>query len=62
MRPIWAHDLCVKCGVCDLFCPEFCISQNDEGYYEADLDYCKGCGICSVECWTQCITMKQEEV
>ena len=60
-RPIWHIATCVKCGVCDMFCPEACIVQNDEGFYEANLDYCKGCGICAQECVTQCITMKQEE-
>jgi pyruvate ferredoxin oxidoreductase delta subunit len=61
-RPIWEHEKCVQCGVCELFCPEACISQNADGYFEADMDYCKGCGICARECWTQCIHMKQEEM
>jgi pyruvate ferredoxin oxidoreductase delta subunit len=60
-RPLWDHTKCVKCGVCDLFCPEGCIKPNAEGYYEANLDYCKGCGICQLECVTRCISMKQEE-
>jgi pyruvate ferredoxin oxidoreductase delta subunit len=60
-RPLWNHDLCVKCGVCDLFCPEACISANAAGFFEANLDYCKGCGICMQECPTRCISMKQEE-
>jgi pyruvate ferredoxin oxidoreductase delta subunit len=60
-RPLWNHDHCVQCGVCDMFCPEACITQNIEGFYEANLDYCKGCGICMQECPTQCISMKQEE-
>lgn len=61
-RPVWDKSQCVKCGVCQMYCPEACIHQDEYGYFEADLDYCKGCGICSRECWTQCITMKQEEV
>jgi pyruvate ferredoxin oxidoreductase delta subunit len=60
-RPIWNHTHCVKCGVCDMFCPEACIKANAEGFYEANLDYCKGCGICHMECPTQCISMKLEE-
>jgi pyruvate ferredoxin oxidoreductase delta subunit len=60
-RPLWNHEQCVQCGVCDMFCPEACITQNSEGFYEANLDYCKGCGICKQECPTQCISMKQEE-
>lgn len=60
-RPIWNHEHCIRCAVCDLFCPEACIGANAEGYYEADLDYCKGCGICMMECPTRCIHMEQEE-
>ncbi|OIP26787.1 MAG: hypothetical protein AUK39_03990 [Dehalococcoidia bacterium CG2_30_46_19] len=59
-RPIFNHDRCIKCGICSLFCPEDCISQNGDGYFEADLYYCKGCGICARECWTQAITMVEE--
>ena len=61
-RPVWNHEHCIQCGVCDLFCPEACVKPNAEGYYEANLDYCKGCGICTMECPTQCIHMEQEEV
>ncbi len=61
LRPIWDHTRCVKCGMCELFCPEGCVFQNDEGYFEADLSYCKGCGICARECWTGAITMVEEE-
>jgi pyruvate ferredoxin oxidoreductase gamma subunit len=59
-RPVFNHDRCIKCGICSLFCPEDCISQNGDGYFEADLYYCKGCGICARECWTQAITMVEE--
>jgi pyruvate ferredoxin oxidoreductase delta subunit len=61
-RPVWNHEHCIQCGVCDLFCPESCGQPNAEGYYQANLDYCKGCGICMMECPTQCIHMEQEEV
>ena len=59
-RPMWDHDRCIKCGICSLFCPEGCVSQNEQGYFEADYYYCKGCGICARECWTQAITMVEE--
>ena len=59
-RPVSNHDRCIKCGICSLFCPEDCISQDGEGYFEADLYYCKGCGICARECWTGAITMVEE--
>ena len=60
-RPIFNSNKCIKCGICQLFCPEGCVEQNAEGYFEANLFYCKGCGICARECWTQAITMVEEE-
>ena len=59
-KPIWNNAKCIKCGVCYLFCPEGCISEDGEGYFAADLNYCKGCGICSHECWPRAITMIEE--
>ena len=58
--PVFNHDRCIKCGICSLFCPEDCVNQNEDGYFEADLYHCKGCGICARECWTQAITMVEE--
>lgn len=60
-KPIFNTDRCIKCGICCLFCPDGCIEQNDDGYFEANLFYCKGCGICARECWTEAITMVEEE-
>jgi pyruvate ferredoxin oxidoreductase delta subunit len=60
-RPTYDFSRCIKCGICQIFCPEGCIGQNPEGYFEADLFYCKGCGICVRECWTKVITMVEEE-
>ncbi len=60
-QPVWDFKKCIKCGICYIFCPEGCIAQNKEGYFEADLYYSKGCGICATECWTQAISMAEEE-
>jgi len=60
-RPVREDSRCIKCGMCYLYCPEGCIQQNAEGYFEAELYYCKGCGICAKECWTRAITMVVEE-
>jgi pyruvate ferredoxin oxidoreductase delta subunit len=61
-RPILDKTKCIKCGICYLFCPEGCIHEMADGYFEADLDFCKGCGICPHECWPQAIVMIDEEV
>ena len=60
-KPTYTFSRCIKCGLCYIYCPEGCISENEEGYFVADLDYCKGCGICAHECWPAAITMVEEE-
>jgi pyruvate ferredoxin oxidoreductase delta subunit len=59
-KPVYNFDRCLKCGLCQLFCPEGCVRQNAQGYFEADLYYCKGCGICARECPSWVITMEEE--
>jgi len=60
-RPTYDFNRCIKCGVCATFCPEGCISSNEEGHFVAELYYCKGCGICHRECPTRVISMAEEE-
>lgn len=62
-RPIIDKDKCIKCGLCYMLCPEGCIYQVEDWYFEADLFYCKGCGICAQECppKAEAITMVPEE-
>ncbi|MBI2868988.1 MAG: pyruvate ferredoxin oxidoreductase [Chloroflexi bacterium] len=60
-RPTYRFERCFKCGMCQIFCPEACVFVNQQGFFEADMDYCKGCGICAKECWTKVITMVEEE-
>jgi len=61
IRPVWDHTKCVKCGVCYIYCPEGCITEDKDGFFKANLDYCKGCGICAHECWPKAIVMVNEE-
>jgi pyruvate ferredoxin oxidoreductase delta subunit len=60
-RPTYDFRKCIKCGLCQIFCPEGCIEQNADEYFEANLFYCKGCGICARECPTRVVTMVEEE-
>lgn len=60
-RPTIDNSKCNKCGLCYIFCPEGCIKQDAEGYFEPLLFYCKGCGICATECPRKAITMVEEE-
>jgi pyruvate ferredoxin oxidoreductase delta subunit len=60
-RPILDKKLCNKCGLCYIFCPDACYTQEEDGYFIADMFYCKGCGICATECPKKAIKMQQEE-
>ena len=59
-RPVWDKTRCIKCGMCQMYCPEGCVKMNEKSYFEADLYHCKGCGICARECPVWVITMKEE--
>ena len=59
-KPAWDKSKCIKCGVCYIFCPEGCISADEEGYFAGDLTYCKGCGICAHECFPEAVKMVNE--
>lgn len=50
LRPEIDMDICTKCGLCDLFCPDGCITLDQEGYPSIDYNYCKGCLICYHQC------------
>jgi pyruvate ferredoxin oxidoreductase delta subunit len=60
-KPTYDFKKCIKCGVCQIYCPEGCIQQNAEGHFEANMYWCKGCGICPRECPTGVISMVNEE-
>lgn len=66
-RPVFNHEQCIGCGICEQVCPEGCthntgkVNAAGKSYREADLDYCKGCGICAEECPVKCIKMELEQ-
>ena len=49
-----------NCGVCKMYCPDFCIFEEDRKR-KLDDDHCKGCGICARECPRGVIKMKLKE-
>jgi 2-oxoacid:acceptor oxidoreductase delta subunit (pyruvate/2-ketoisovalerate family) len=52
---------CESCDVCGLFCPDLCITRDEEtGDVLIDLDYCKGCGLCAAVCPKGAIQMVLE--
>ena len=61
MIPRLNEDECIKCGMCAVYCPEFCITEHGDGFFRPNFDYCKGCGICSNICPKSAISMAIEE-
>lgn len=59
-RPVWEHNLCIKCGICYFVCPQECIGQDEEKWFGANLYHCYGCGTCATECPTKAISMVEE--
>lgn len=60
-RPVVRFDLCTKCTLCWLECPDQCFDPTPDGYYDVDYEYCVGCGKCAEVCPVQeCIVMVDE--
>ena len=60
VKPVLDHEKCTRCGLCWIYCPDLCISREND--YEINYDYCKGCGICAEECPTSAIIMVREDM
>jgi 2-oxoacid:acceptor oxidoreductase delta subunit (pyruvate/2-ketoisovalerate family) len=56
-KPVVNQGKCIKCRICESFCPDSCIDVFEDGCH-IDYDYCKGCGICSHECPKKAIEME----
>ena len=59
LQPVWDKDLCARCALCYLYCPDAAISRQDDGFFDAEMDLCKSCGICHRECWFGAISMQE---
>lgn len=68
LMPVLDREKCIHCGVCDLVCPDFCLTwgEGEEGgKYERELmgvdyRYCKGCLRCVESCPTGALTTETE--
>ncbi|MFN0052684.1 MAG: 2-oxoacid:acceptor oxidoreductase family protein [Planctomycetales bacterium] len=59
-RPEIDYDVCTRCGLCVLGCPDGAMALNAEGYPVIDYDHCKGCMICAQLCPLQGIGRTKE--
>jgi pyruvate ferredoxin oxidoreductase gamma subunit len=66
--PVLNREKCIHCGLCDLVCPDYCLTWGDGaagGKFERELmgvdyRYCKGCLRCIESCPTGALTKEQE--
>lgn len=59
-RPEIDYDVCTKCGLCVLGCPDAAIALDKSGFPIIDYDHCKGCMICAQLCPLQGIARIKE--
>lgn len=57
--PFVDKEKCNGCGICEMYCPDSCISIEDDIAVISEV-YCKGCGICAYECRRKAVNMKLE--
>jgi pyruvate ferredoxin oxidoreductase gamma subunit len=59
-RPVIDRNVCTRCGLCFVECPDGAISLDHEGFPVIDYDHCKGCMICRHLCPLSAIGSEQE--
>jgi pyruvate ferredoxin oxidoreductase gamma subunit len=59
-RPVLDRDVCTRCGLCVVLCPDGALRLDAAGYPVIDYDHCKGCMICGQECPIHGIGEEQE--
>ena len=67
--PVFHEDKCIHCGLCDIVCPDNCLSWDivhfdDDSWVTRlrglDYQYCKGCGACVDTCPSGALTTELE--
>ena len=62
-RPLVKFDVCTKCTLCWIACPDTIFDVTPDGYFDANMEACCGCGVCEAICPVpDCITMTNEVV
>jgi pyruvate ferredoxin oxidoreductase gamma subunit len=59
-RPVLQRELCTRCWICFVRCPEAAITLDGHDYPVVNYDECKGCLLCVHECPTHAFTAEKE--
>ncbi|MCH5377734.1 MAG: 2-oxoacid:acceptor oxidoreductase family protein [Planctomycetes bacterium] len=59
-RPVIDPDICTRCGLCFVRCPDGAIALDEDGFPVIDYDHCKGCMICQQICPLRAIRSTKE--
>jgi len=59
-RPVIDLEHCVRCGLCNAYCPDGTIPLDAEGWPHVDYQHCKGCMICVAQCPVHAISAISE--
>ncbi len=60
--PVIDYSKCTRCMICFIYCPDACISLDENLTPKIDYDNCKGCLICFTECPIKAIKVEGGEV
>lgn len=60
VKPEIDYDLCTRCGLCVVYCPDGTVALDDEGYPVIDYEHCKGCMICRQLCPIHAVAQEKE--
>ena len=60
--PVIDYGRCTRCMICFIYCPDACISLDEDLTPRIDYDNCKGCLICFTECPVKAVKAEGGEV
>lgn len=60
-RPVVDNEKCVRCYLCEIYCPVNVIRVEPETGVSINYEYCKGCGVCADVCPVDAIKFIPEE-
>jgi len=60
-KAVISEELCVGCGICQVYCRFSAINQGDDGIFSINPLKCEGCGVCSLVCKEGAVTISERQ-